>query len=360
MPILTQARAHALRQIDRTLAATAGCFPHYTEGGRWVSTQDGSWTGGMWVGQLWIAYQWTGDQRYRDAALNLLPVLEKRIDRADADFDLGFLLVPSFVRGYQILGDDQLCRIALRGASRMLDFFHERTGLIYTIYPERTALYDRPVGSAIVDIMMNLSLLWWAGKETGDPSYHDVARSHSERTTELHVRADGSTFHVLDFDLEDGKLLHQGTIHGYSDDSTWARGQAWALHGFAQAYRATGVAAFLEVDELLSYYFYKRLPTDGRPYWDLCDPAIPETVRDTSAATIAAAGWLKMPGDWPSIGRRLIKAVAATSLTTESAGGIVADATAYKTQGRGIQGATVWGDYFLLRGLIEEDEAWLI
>lgn len=305
----------------------------------------------MWVGQLWIAYQWTGDDRYRDAALDLLPVLEARIDKPDANFDLGFLLVPSFVRGYRVLGDDRLCQVALRGAKRLLDFFHERAGLIYTTYPERTVRYGRPVGSAIVDIMMNLGLLWWAHMETNDSRYYKLGFTHTERTAELHMRSDGSTFHVVDFDLDSGEILRKGTIHGQSDNSTWSRGQAWALHGFALAYRATGYSSFLKIAERLSHHFYERLPADGRSYWDLCEPLAPETVRDASASSIAAAGWLKMRGEWPSIGSRLLRTLADNSLVVGNAEGILGNATAYKTKQQGLHGATVWGDYYFMQGL---------
>ncbi len=342
--LLAHARDHALRQIDRTLAAVGDSFPHYTEGDTWIITEDGGWTGGMWVGQLWRAYEWTAESLYRDAALKLLPKLAQRIDRPDANFDLGFLLFPSFVRGFEILRDDALKDIPLRGATRMLDFFHEKSGVFYTVYP------GSAVGSCIIDIMMNLSLLWWASKETHNPTYYETAKRHAERTAELHIRADGSTFHVVEFDRENGKVLKRGTIHGHSDDSTWARGQAWALHGFAMAYLATQDLTFYEISESLSDYFFNRLPADGRSYWDFSDPAIPNAVRDTSATAIAATAWLGMRSHWPVRGERLVETLAATSCTDTESPGILTWATAYKAQGRGVHGSTVWGDYFLLEG----------
>lgn len=357
--MLKQAREKAVSQIERTLTATSGCFPHYTEKGRWVTTEDGVWTGGLWVGQLWLAYQWTGNERYRDAALSLMRRLEKRIDAPDANFDLGFLLVPSFVRGYELLGEERLRQIALRGATRMLGFFHEKARLIYTVYPDKTARYG-PVGTAIIDIMMNLSLLWWAYKQIRDSHYYKVALLHAERTAELHIRPDGSTFHNVDFDLETGKILHRGTIHGYSDESTWARGQAWALYGFAMAYRATNDPVFYEIAQSLSAYFFRRLPVDNQPYWDLTDPDIPNTIRDTSAAAIAAIGWRVMSGAWPATGERLVQALVCSTLVAGDSNGILSHATAYKTQGRGVEEATVWGDYFLLRNLEETEPSWIM
>jgi unsaturated chondroitin disaccharide hydrolase len=348
---LGEAVTKALRQIDRTLAEAAGCFPHYTERGKWVMTQDGSWTGGMWVGQLLTAYQLTGDRSYLDAALHLLPVLEDRIDRPEANFDLGFLLMPSFVRGYEILKDEDFRQVGLHGAMRMLDFFNAKAGLIYNSYPERTARYGRPVASAIVDILMNLALLWWAHEETGEFQFYRTAYQHAKRTATLHIRPNGSTFHVVDFELETGQILNRGTIHGYSDSSTWARGQAWALYGFAMAYNATQDSSFYDAADSLSAYFQGRLPPDGLSYWDLSDPDIPNAIRDSSASAIAASGWLLMKDEWHDSGKALLNKIAAYTLEAAHSNGILSYATAYKTQGRGIQGSTVWGDYFFLRGL---------
>ena len=305
MSVLHDAKVWAVRQIDRGLAATQGRFPHYTEGGEWVTTPDGSWTGGLWVGELWVAHKWTGDHKYLDAAMGLLPRLEARIDRHDANFDLGFLLYPSFVGGFDLLGEDWLRVVALRGAQRMLDFCHKVTRLIYCIYPGRAVLYDRSVGSTIIDVMMNLSLLWWAGQETGNYKLDDIAQRHAECSERLHVRRDGSTFHLVDFDLDTGYILYRGTFHGLGDASTWARGQAWGIYGFSLAHLATGKEQFASAAERLSGHFLERLPPDGKAFWDLSDPMIPNAIRDTSASAISATrprGKLprrRRPPSWP-------------------------------------------------------------
>ena len=342
---------HALRSIDHTLARVGDGFPHITQDGFWQTTRDGSWTGGFWVGQLWWACKHTGQARYREAALTWMERLEPCVDAPTANFDLGFLFEPSFVQGYTLLGQKRLKDVALRAAKRLLTFYHPKAELIYTIYHDRSPRYRQKVGSAIVDIMMNLGLLWWAGNETGDPCFHSVARRHAERTADLHVRPDGSTFHVVDFDLDDGRILHRGTIHGAADDSTWARGQAWALHGFILAYQATGEKGFLETARQLAEFFVARVPADGLPAWDLDEPISPDTPRDASAAAIAAAGLLQLTDEKPlwTAGQRLLEALLEHSLTPETADGILAHATAYKQQGIGINEATAWGDYYLLQ-----------
>jgi unsaturated chondroitin disaccharide hydrolase len=199
--------------------------------------------------------------------------------------------------------------------------------------------------------MANLVLLWWAGDETGASKYHEVARLHSERTLELLVRADDSTFQVVDFDPGNGEILCCGTIHGQHDKSTWARGQAWGVYGFARACQAMQLHSFSRAAELLSCYFFERLPADGRAYWDLEDPAIPHYVRDTSATAIAATAYLTMGGRWSAIGYRLIEKLATSSLTSNDASGIFSYVTAYKKQGCGLHQASTWGDYFFMKGL---------
>ncbi len=347
--------SHALRQIDRTIQRTRGAFPHHTEKGRWITTADGSWTGGLWVGQLWLAYELTGQAAYRDYALELMQVLAGRIDSPATDFDLGFLFYPSFVDGYRLTGDSWLRTTALQAAERLVSFFHTGSGLIYTVYTDRAERYGRCVGSSIVDIMMNLSLLWWAGHETGEPRYHTIAREHANRTAELFVRPDGSAFHVVDFDMDTGEVLHRGTIHGYSDDSTWARGQAWALHGYLLAYRITGESLYLDVGQRLSEHFLNRLPNDGIPYWDMADPGIPNATRDSSAGAIAAAAWLRLEETlFYQAGQEMMRAMAEHCLPRES-DDILGHATAYKMQGRGVDGATVWGDYYFLAACVRND-----
>src|SRR5437867_1115940 len=67
----------------------------------------------------------------------------------------------------------------------------------------------------------------------------EAARAHLEATIPVLLREDGSTFHAARID-DDGRLVDRGTINGYAAGSTWARGQAWAMHGLATAARATG------------------------------------------------------------------------------------------------------------------------
>ena len=267
-------------------------FPERTEGGQWVLIDPnlhGWWVGGHWVGQLWLAYAATGDQYFavaaRDWGKRLLPQLNDQ-----ADHDLGFLFELGFVLGYQ-LTDDQSLKAPALGAAAILSRRFNAQGQFIQAWGALDAGSELR-GRTIMDTMMNLDLLFWAGKETGDPRYVEIAAAHARTTLSYHIRSDSSTSHICDFDPETGAFLKHDTHQGLSATSCWSRGQAWGVYGFAECYRATGDAAFLNAARRLIEYLWPRLPGDLVPYWDYDSPLIPNDVRDSSAASILASGLL--------------------------------------------------------------------
>lgn len=301
----------------RNLATLTG-FPERTEGGRWVQVdpaQHGWWVGGHWVGLLWLTYAATGDPALAAAAREwgrrLLPQLH-----AAADHDLGFLFELGFVLGYQLTGDEQLKPPALQAAALLRRRFNPRGRFIQAWGPLEAEPALR--GRTILDTMMNLDLLFWAGQESGDPQYVEAAAAHARTALTYHVRPDGSTAHVCDFDPETGAFIKQDTHQGLSAASCWSRGQAWGVYGFADCYRATGDPAFLQASRRLVDYLWPRLPADLVPFWDFDSPLIPNDVRDSSAAAILAAGLLNLAsvendpqraGTWRDRATRLLESL---------------------------------------------------
>ena len=208
-----------LDKIDKNAAKLSG-FPHITQNGKWITRLDGDWTGGFWVGLLWLSYKLTDEKRYEKLAYDWLRLLGKR--KKDKTPDLGFLFYPSYALGYQITNDNQLKRTALEAADTLTTLFNEKANFIY--YEKSTDAGK--VGRSAVDFMMNLQLLWWAHEETGEEKYHQIAFRHSTTTIKNLIREDGSTIHVIDFDLKSGDKISKKTVQGYSDDSCWSRGQA--------------------------------------------------------------------------------------------------------------------------------------
>jgi len=178
------------------------------------------------------------------------------------------------------------------------------------------AMLSRPKGdfNVIIDSLMKPQLLWWAAANGGPPSLANRARNHALTTARDFVRPDGSTYHIVYYDAETGAVLRRGQASGYDDDSTWARGQAWAILGFSAAYRETGDPELLDAARAVSDWYLANLPADLVPYWDFGDPAIPDAPRDSSAAAIAASGLVDLALVDPDPERRSAYEAAATAI----------------------------------------------
>ncbi len=262
-------------------------YPRSVRGGEWNLVRPRAWTSGFFPGILWQLYDVTGESALLEEARRWTDPLEGQ--RFAPSHDVGFVILLSFGRGYEATGDESYRDVALEAAQHLAGRFDPDVGAIRSWDGSRRFAY--PV---VIDGMMNLELLFWAAREGGDRSLAEIARTHALTTMRDHVRDDGSTFHVVDYDPETGEILSRGTVQGRADDSTWARGQAWGLHGFAVAYRETGDPLFLETSRRLADAFLERLPPDGVPFWDLDLPDDAHEPKDSSAAAIAASGLLKL------------------------------------------------------------------
>jgi unsaturated chondroitin disaccharide hydrolase len=362
----------ALRSIDRTMARPGTAFPHVTEAGRWQvldagagprwengSWRHGNWTAGFWVGCLWLAALCTGDDRYAAGAELWANRLAGR-ERDDTTHDLGFLFYPSHVLGSQAGGNGLLSARALAAARSLLSRYVEARGYIQAWGPRG---HPEWVGVSTIDTMMNLPLLWWAARTTGDVLFAAAAAAHARATAEHFFRPDGSTYHMVTYGREAGGVDRKGTFQGYGDESCWARGQSWAISGFAIAYRETGDPRFLAAADAAARYFLARLPSDGIPYWDFDDPAIPRAPRDSSALAIAVQGLWELSEIHPSPARamqcrgdaeRLLEALATRCQNQEPdrVDGVMLHGCYSRPHGEGVDAALIWGDFFYLYGLI--------
>ncbi|MBG0860637.1 MAG: glycoside hydrolase family 88 protein [Bacteroidales bacterium] len=135
----------------------------------------------------------------------------------------------------------------------------------------------------------------------------------------------GRTAHECIFNIKDGSFRCPGSQQGYSAFTTWTRGLAWAVCGFAEQLewlemadenevahfggKETLTRLMLKAAEAVCQYYIESTPADGIPYWDtgapglamlgdyLAKPADPyndfEPV-DSSAAAIASQGLLRL------------------------------------------------------------------
>ena len=264
-------------------------YPSHTEpSGAWAATGAGEWTSGFFPGSLWLAYEATGDAALRSQAqLREAGLRAQRLDTSGND--QGFKLLDSFGNGYRLTGDDSSRRVVLRGARSLASRYGPAVGMTRS-WGKRNS----PRFTVIVDNLMNLELLFWAARHGGDPAWYGMALSHVLRSARDHVRGDGSTAHVVDYGARSGKLRRKRTRQGYARNSTWSRGQAWAVYGFTMAYRETGDRRLLAAARRAADWYLGHLPSDLVPYWDFDAPGIPDAPRDSSAAAIAASGLLDL------------------------------------------------------------------
>jgi unsaturated chondroitin disaccharide hydrolase len=278
-------------QVTKTLTSLGSPASGYPvsggESGTWTTTTPSSgsqgWTTGFFPGQLWLLYQATGSQQWLTAAQAwTAPLASQAGGRPIDPTDIGFIIGTSFGNGYRLTGDPSYKSVLVTTGNSLASLYNPNVGAVRSwTFPQ----YQFPV---IIDSMMTLGPLQWGASNGGSSTWAGIAATHAQTVTTNLVRSDGSTFEVADFDPTTGALLSQGTFAGFSDSSTWARGQAWALYGFVQAYQTSDNPAFLTTAEEVASYFVDHSPANGIPPWDFDAPGTQPV--DTSAAAIAADG----------------------------------------------------------------------
>lgn len=352
-----QAYRQAMRIVDRMLREVEG-FPHTTRHGQWRVNSDGRWTGGFWIGLIWLLYLESREERVRTEAENRLARLVRR--QTDiSTHDMGFLFEPSFVRGYKITGQRDLRDAALNAARSLATRFRPIGGYIQAWEETEDPIHR---GRAIVDTVMNLPLMVWAARVADEPHLASIADQVAATTARYHVRNDGSTYHVVDFDPATGLPLRFTTHQGYASESCWSRGQAWTVYGFCKLHLLTGDPRWRDASQQAADFFLMHLPSDDLPYWDLLLPDSKGEPRDSSAAAIAASGLLDLStcaSDISSITRyrvgaeRLLDALILSCLGHPSGEqqGILLHGTHDKPRNSAVDESIIFGDHYFIEAL---------
>ncbi|MFI1031821.1 glycoside hydrolase family 88 protein [Streptomyces sp. NPDC020951] len=356
-PTLRTLRAAADYAVEKVAAVAPGvsAFPVGTKFEKWVYSQNGDWVGGFWPGTLWMAWLHTEDEAFRTWALASAEKLAPR-QYDTGTHDLGFLFYPSWVTAWRLTGDDVWRAGAVRAADSLIQRYNPRGRFIRAW----GALIDqRNAGRVIIDTMMNLDLLAFASRQTGDATYLDIAVEHAKTAQRVFPRPDGSTPHVFDFDPDTGAPLGPNTVQGYSPTSCWSRGQAWGIYGFTTMYRRTGNGEFLATARGLADFAVRSLTPDHVPVWDYRAPQQPHDIKDASAGAIMACGLLDLAAatgrrSYREVALRLLTALAETCLTTNSAraDAVVARCTRNRPNEDGIEISLPYADYYLLEGIL--------
>ena len=326
------------------------------------------WTDGFWTGLLWLCYEYTGEDAFKELALkNVGSFLNRVENRIELDHhDLGFLYSLSCVAGYKLTGFPEGRKAGLLAADKLMERFQEKGGFIQA-WGELGA---RDNYRLIIDCLLNIPLLHWASQETGNPAYRNAAVRHYEAACNNVIRDDASAYHTFYFDPETGEPLKGVTRQGYSDDSAWARGQAWGIYGIPLNYRYLKDDSAFNLFKGMTNYFLNRLPEDEVCYWDLIFTDGSEQSRDSSAAAIGVCGIHEMLKSLPEVEpdkdtyrhamhcilRSLIERYTAPEI---KAGNPVLLHGVYSWHsGKGVDEGNIWGDYYYMEALMRFSKDW--
>lgn len=245
------------------------------------------WTSGFFPGSLWYLYELTGDEKWIEPATIQTEALDT-IQYFTNNHDVGFMIGCSYGNALRLTGKEEYKEIIIQAARSLSTRFNPSTGVIQSWNANPKKDWEYPV---IIDNMMNLELLFDATEYSGDSTFYNIAVSHADNTIKNHYRPDYSTWHVIDYNKTDGSVRHRNTHQGYNDESSWSRGQSWGVYGYVLCYRKTNNPAYLtQAERALEFIAnHPNYPEDGIPYWDFDSPDIPNTYRDTSAASILAS-----------------------------------------------------------------------
>lgn len=327
------------------------------EEGRFRIKENDDWTNGFWTGMLWIAWLHTGKDLFRKQAEENLDSFQKRLDDHLVldHHDIGFLYSLSAVAGYRLTEREDWKLMIVRAASKLADRYQEKGGFIQAW----GALDNEKEYRFIIDSLLNLPLLYEAYRLSHEVRFQKIADNHYRHVISLIIREDSSTYHTYYMNPKTGEPSHGATHQGFSDTSCWARGQSWAILGIPLHVKSRGS---LGADEKTQFtrvtdYFLSHLTPEGIPYWDLGFQKEDDQPYDSSALAIAACGLLEAER-WgyyegaAALARRMVSVLGdhCTSRGTEDEGILLHGVYAY-AEGKGIDQANLWGDYYYMEAL---------
>jgi len=248
------------------------------------------WCSGFYPGSLLYIYEYTKDSATFNEAKKRLAILEKE-KHYTGNHDLGFMMFCSFGNAYRITKNSDYKPTIDTAAASLITRYRPGAKVIQSWNSSK-----KWKGPVIIDNLMNLELLLWVAANGGDDKYRKIAVEHADATMKNHFRKDYSSYHVVDYDMNTGKVLKKGTSQGAADSSAWSRGQGWALYGYTMMYRFTKNKQYLDFAKNIAKFILNNpaMPDDQVPYWDFNAPGIPNTYKDASAAAVIASAFLEL------------------------------------------------------------------
>jgi rhamnogalacturonyl hydrolase YesR len=349
---------YAIKEIQ-SLKSDNPVTPRTFENGKLKLVGASDWTSGFFPGNLWMMYELTGDEKWSKLGMQYTMQLEAEKWNS-ADHDMGFKMYCSFGNAIKYSDQPELKETLVQSAKTLATRYNQVVGCIRSWDSNpKTEHWKYPV---IIDNMMNLELLMWAAKETGNESFREIAIKHAQTTLKNHFRDDYSCYHVVDYDPETGEVVNKNTHQGFADESDWARGQSWAIYGFTMMYRETGMEEFLDMAKNIAEYIIRvdGIKEGKIPYWDFKAPNIPNEPYDASAAAVISSALFELYGytsneTYFQVAKNLLETLSSSEFLAEvgeNGGFLLKHSTGSKPFNSEIDVPLVYADYYFLESII--------
>ena len=324
--------------------------------GTWVTiqaTDQHEWVQGFLPGLLWFMHETEPAGPWRARAEKFLGPIEHQKDNR-ATHDLGFKMFLAYHPAWKATGDERDRRILLDSAASLASRYDERAAIVKCC--DWNPDWKLPLA---IDTMMNLELLLWGAQNGGNPDWQRMALNHALTNLRDAVRPDGGTYHIVDYDPATGQARRKETFQGFADESTWARGHAWAIYGYTMVYRYTRDPRMLDAARRVTEYYLARLPPDLVPNWDF---DAPRQQKDSSAAAVVASALLELSDYVGSPERERYLDVALRTLEVLSSRdylakgtnspGILLHGVHHLPDNRHVDTALIYGDYYFVEAVL--------
>lgn len=330
-------------------------FVHNELNGKYMEAPINDWINGYYPGLLWEAYKFSKYEKFKTTAMEL----EDKLDEAITNFDLpghdvGFVWLLTSGINYRLTGNKRSKQRLLNMATCLAGRFNIKGNFIRAWDSEENNEFVQ--GLAIIDCMMNIPLLFWASKETGDVRYAHIANAHAYMVLKHFIDEDGAVRHQCRFDIKTGKFIETLGGQGYSDTSSWSRGAGWAIYGFAMAYRYTKDEKYLEASQKVARFFISQIQDDYIPAWDFRAPN--KEIKDSSAGAIAASGMLELANFsedkeyFTNNAKRIIESLSDNCSNLDNNNqAILKRATSHYPAGINIEVGIIYADYYFVEAL---------
>lgn len=283
--------AQQYKRMSEYLIDSIGRYPRTYINGKIMTSDTHWWCSGFFPGSLWYLYEYSKDNDILNYAKIYTERLRKEMYETD-NHDIGFMIFCSYGNGYRLTGNEDYASVIDTACISLSSRYQENMGLIRS-WDFNKKIWQYPV---IIDNMMNLEMLMWGAKKFNNDYFKRIAINHADKTMHHHFRKDYSSYHLVSYDTITSLPHVKQTHQGYSDESAWARGQAWGLYGYTYMYRFTKDIKYLDMARNIAKFMisHPNMPSDMIPYWDYNAPNIPNEERDASAAAVMASALLEL------------------------------------------------------------------